>query len=216
VFAGLLCTVDPDADPVACYEEMLRYRPPVVDFLLPHANWSSPPEHTARKAYGQWLVAIFDRWYAASRQETHVRLFEEIINLVLGGASCTEQVGLSPTAVAIVDSDGAIEQADSLKSTYPGAAATGLNVLGDAFDAALEHPGIVARQIGTAALSDTCLGCPIHEICGGGHYAHRYRDGEGFRNPSVYCDDLRLLIGHIRQRVNADLAAVLTTARSTH
>ena len=37
------------------------------------------------------------------------------------------------------------------------------------------------------------------EICGGGLYPHRYRHGEGFRNPSVYCDDLMRLITHVRR-----------------
>jgi uncharacterized protein len=205
IFAGLLCTVDPDRDAVECYEEMLQYAPPTVDFLLPHANWSDPP---SQAGFGEWLVAVFDRWYGAPKQETHVRFFEEIISLVLGGASRTEQVGLSPAAVVVVESDGAIEQADSLKSAYAGAAATGLNVLTDSFAAALAHPGVVARQIGRAALSQECLACPVHAICGAGHYAHRYREGHGFRNPSVYCADMLHLIGHVRARVGADLAAL--------
>jgi uncharacterized protein len=160
-------------------------------------------------------MAVFDRWYGAPKQETRVRFFEEVITLVLGGASRTEQVGLSPTAVVVVESDGAIEQADSLKSAYHGAAATGLNVLTNPFDAALVHPGVVARQIGLAALSDTCLACPVHAICGAGHYAHRYRAGHGFRNPSVYCADMRQLIDHVRARVASDLSALTQTPRGT-
>jgi uncharacterized protein len=56
-----------------------------------------------------------------------------------------------------------------------------------------------------AALSATCLACPVHRICGAGLYPHRYRPGTGFLNPSVYCTDLRRLIEHIRDRVHADL-----------
>ncbi|HET8660134.1 MAG TPA: FxsB family cyclophane-forming radical SAM/SPASM peptide maturase [Micromonosporaceae bacterium] len=205
VFAGLLCTVDPRADPVACFDGLLRYAPPAVDFLLPHANWSSPP---VGSGYGRWLATAFDRWYSPGPPPTQVRLFEEVVHLLLGGASRTEQVGLSPAAVVVVESDGAIEQSDALKSAYAGATATGLNVMTDGFDAALEHPGVVARQIGLAALSATCLQCPVHEVCGAGHYAHRYRAGAGFRNPSVYCADLRLFIDHVRHRVTSDLAAL--------
>ena len=154
-FAGLLCTIDPATDPVACYEGLLAHDPPAIDFLLPHANWSNPP-HAPPGAgptpYGDWLVAVFDRWYGAPRQETRVRLLEEIISLVLGGASRSEQVGLSPVGVVVVETDGAIEQVDSLKSAYAGACGTGLTVMADPFDAALDHPGVVARQIGPAAL----------------------------------------------------------------
>lgn len=207
-FAGLLCTVDPSTDPIACYESLLLYQPPTIDFLLPHANWSAPPHRPdggGPTPYGDWLVRVFDRWYDAPRQETRIRLFEEIINLALGGASRSEQVGSSPVAVVVVESDGAIEQVDSLKSAYAGACATGLNVTSDSFDAALAHPGIVARQIGMRALCDTCLRCPLHRICGAGHYAHRYLAGDGFRNPSVYCPDLIRIITHVCDRVATDL-----------
>jgi uncharacterized protein len=215
-FAGLLCTVDPDTDPLACYAALLRYAPPMIDFLLPHANWSAPPVRAAGAGptpHGDWLVAAFDRWYDAPRQETSVRLFEDVISLALGGAGRSEQVGLSPVAVVVVETDGAIEQVDSLKSTYPGACATGLTVFTDPLDAALEHPGVIARQIGPDALSDTCLRCPVHAICGGGHYAHRYRAGEGFHNPSVYCADMLRLIRHVTRRIATDLRARLEASQ---
>jgi uncharacterized protein len=201
-YAGLLCTIDPRSDPLHVYEALLSYAPPVIDLLLPHANWALPPT----QPYADWLIAVFDRWYGAPRRETRIRLFEEIISLVLGGTSRSDQVGLSPVAMAVIESDGAIEQVDSLKSAYPGAAATGLNVFADDLDAALSHPGVAARQAGRGALADSCLACPVHDICGAGHYAHRYRPGGGFRNPSVYCTDLRRLINHVGARVAADLA----------
>ena len=213
-FAGLLCTVDPTTDPLDCYEALLRYRPPAIDFLLPHANWSDPPvraPHAGPTPYADWLLAIFDRWYDAPQQETSIRLFEDVLVLALGGAGRSEQVGLSPVAVVVVETDGAIELVDSLKSAYEGACATGLTVFDDPLDAALAHPGVVARQIGREALCDTCRRCPVHAVCGGGHYAHRFRAGDGFRNPSVYCADMLRLISHVTRRVAADLHARLET-----
>jgi uncharacterized protein len=158
------------------------------------------------------LIAVFDRWYDTPRQEVAVRLFEDVLALILGGSGRSEQVGLSPVAVAVVETDGAIEQVDSLKSAYPGACATGLNVLTDPLDSALSHPGVVARQIGLAALSETCLACSLHRVCGGGHYAHRYRSGVGFRNPTVYCPDMSRFILHVWQRVVDDLRRHEATA----
>lgn len=209
IFAGLLCTIDPRNDPLRTFEALLESAPPTIDFLLPHGNWTAPPkgrgEATPDTPYADWLIAIFDRWYSAPRRETRIRTFEQIIRLVLGGQSRSETVGLTPVSLLVIESDGTIEQVDALKSAYHGAASTGLNVHSDAFDTALDHPGIVARQIGTEALSDTCRRCRIHEICGGGFYPHRYRAGEGYRNPSVYCPDLFRLIQHIRRRVNRDI-----------
>ncbi|MFG1605291.1 FxsB family cyclophane-forming radical SAM/SPASM peptide maturase [Actinoplanes sp. NPDC049265] len=207
LYAGLLCTIAPDTDPVATYEQLAAFEPPVIDFLLPHANHRSRPwlpAGASPTAYGEWLVAAFDHWYA-QLAAPRVRIFEDVMRLVLGGSGGGEQVGLSPSATLVIETDGAIEQVDALKSAYEGAGATGLDVTRDEFDAAFDDPGVVARQIGPRALSDECLSCSVHRVCGGGHYAHRYRPGAGFRQPSVYCADLRLLIGHIRTRLAADL-----------
>jgi uncharacterized protein len=206
-YAGILCTVSPETDPVACYEQLIEFEPPMIDFLLPHANWQHPPYRPDGSVapYADWLVAVFDRWYAAGNG-TRVRLFEDIIDLLIGGASHSEQVGLSPAAMIVVESDGAIEQVDALKSSYAGACATGLDVFSDDFDTALLHPGVVARQIGDAALSAQCLVCPVVGVCGAGHYAHRYVAGRGFRNPSVYCNDMRRLIEHIGRQIATDIS----------
>ncbi|KLL10702.1 MULTISPECIES: FxsB family cyclophane-forming radical SAM/SPASM peptide maturase [Protofrankia] len=209
LFTGLLCTIDIDTDPLVAYEELLEFNPPMIDFLLPHGNWTDPPPQRAGDSqstpYSDWLVPLFDRWYSAASQETNIRLFGEILALVLGGASHSEAIGLTAATLLVIETDGAIEQVDTLKSTYPGAAATGLHITDHPFDAALAHPAIVARQIGLAALADTCQGCTVRDICGGGYYPHRYRAGAGFRNPSVYCPDLLALIRHIRTRVHGDL-----------
>ncbi len=209
LFTGLLCTIDLDNDPVATYEGLLEFAPPSVDFLLPHGNWSAlPPRRDTDPSsapYGDWLIKIFDRWYSSTRRETGIRFFEEIINLVLGGRSHVESIGLTAVNLIVVEADGTLEQVDSLKAAFDGAPATGLNVFDNAFDAALEHPAVAARQIGADGLCATCRQCPIHDICGGGLYPHRYRAGTGFLNPSVYCPDLLRLIGHIRDRVRADV-----------
>jgi len=205
-YAGLLCTVEPGNDPIATYEQLLAFEPPAIDLLLPHATWANPPARPpgAATPHADWLIAVFDRWYAEP-SPPRIRLFDDAISLVLGGSSGSEQIGLSPSGVVVVESDGAIEQVDALKAAYEGACATGLNVLADDFDEALDDPGIVARQIGRDALSAECLACPALAFCGGGHYAHRYRPGAGFRAPSVYCADMRKLARHVHDRVAAEL-----------
>jgi uncharacterized protein len=201
-YGGILCTVDVLNDPVATYESLLKFGPPALDLLLPHANWSSAAPGTG---YAQWLISVFERWYGAPRQETRIRLFSELIQLVLGRSGEVEGLGLLPSTLIVVDTDGTIKQLDSLSSTYPGAADMGLHVSSNGFDDALDHPTTVARQVGAEALSPQCQACDVMEICGGGLYPHRFRNGTGFRNPSVYCDDLLRVITHVRDRVVADL-----------
>ena len=205
-YSGILCTVDLDNDPVSTYEALLKFAPPALDLLLPHANWSSPAPGAG---YADWLISVFERWYGAPRQETRIRLFSELIQLALGRPGLVEGLGLLPSTLIVVDTDGAIKQLDSLSSTYPGAADVGLHVMSGSFDDALDHPTTVARQIGVAALSPQCLACPVMEICGGGLYPHRYKAGEGFLHPSVYCADLLKLITHVRDRVVTDLSLLV-------
>jgi uncharacterized protein len=209
LFSGLLCTIDLRNDPAATYEALAAFEPPQVDFLLPHGTWAAPPpgrvEGAAETPYADWLIAVFDRWYPAPRMR--IRLFEEIIRGLLGRVPATEALGLDPSRLVVIETDGSIEQGDTLKAAYDGAARTGLHVARDQLDAALLLPGIVARQLGERALSAECLACHIRMVCGGGLYAHRYRPGTGFANPSVYCPDLMRLIGHVRETVQADLAA---------
>ncbi len=202
-YAGLLTVVDPTLDPVETYESLLGLRPPALDLLLPHGNWTAPPPGRTGVRYGDWLCAVFDRWWAAGRREVRVRLFEECVALLLGLPAATEALGLAPFDAVVVETDGSIEQVDSLKSAYPGAARTGLDVFRHTFDDALRHPGVAARQAGTASLAGECRACPLLRVCGGGHYAHRYRAGHGFRNPSVYCADLQRFIRHVSSRLTA-------------
>jgi uncharacterized protein len=217
LFSGLLCTIDTRNDPLATYAALLDFHPPMADFLLPHGNWSSPPRDrrpgAAETPYASWLIAIFDHWYRSPGPRLRIRLFTEIIHLLLGGASETETVGLSPVAVLVVETDGSIEEEDALKSAYPGAPATGLHVGRHSFDEALLRPSVAARQIGVLALCEECRSCPVYRVCGGGHYAHRYRAGTGFASPSVYSPDLFRLITHIREAVEPDITDRLARQR---
>jgi uncharacterized protein len=211
LFSGLLCTIDIRNDPISTYEALAIFEPPKIDFLLPHGTWTSPPPGrmpgAAETPYADWLITIFDHWYPAP--QTRVRLFEEIMHGILGGTSTTEMVGLAPSTLVVIETDGAIEQGDTLKVAYHGATETGLHVARDQLDDALLLPGVAARQFGERGLSAECRVCHIRRVCGGGLYAHRYRAGTGFANPSVYCPDLMRLIGHIYNTMQADINARL-------
>ena len=203
LYAGILCTIDVRNDPVRVYEALAAEDPPRADLLLPHATWDNPPlrigsaDTTAEPEYAAWLRAVYDQWNAAGRP-FQIRTFDSIAGILRGLPSETESLGLAPADLVVIETDGSIEQADSLKTAYDGAPATGFNVFEHSLDEAATHPGLTARQGGTESLCDTCRACSVVEICGGGLYAHRYRTGSGFDNPSVYCADLKALIEYVR------------------
>ncbi|MFC1415318.1 FxsB family cyclophane-forming radical SAM/SPASM peptide maturase [Streptacidiphilus cavernicola] len=206
LYAGLLCTVDVRNDPLAVYAALRALEPPALDFLLPHATWEQPPlrpEGPGSTPYADWLGVIRDRWLAEGRP-VPVRMFDSVLRTLDGRSSLTESLGLEPADLVVVETDGTLEQADSLKTAYDGAPATGLDVWTHSFDDAAAHPGLADRRRGAEGLSATCGACPVLRSCGGGLYAHRYRADTGFLNPSVYCDDLKEFIGRTAERRTAE------------
>ena len=209
LFGALLCTIDLRNDPVRTYEDLLTHRPPAIDFLLPLGTWHTPPPGLdpagRRTPYADWLWSVFERWYAAPAKETSVRLLDDLMALLLGTTPQTEALGLAPVRYAVVETDGSLAQDDTLRTAYEGATRTGLDIWHHSFDTLLHHPGVAARQWGAEGLCAQCRACPLHRVCGGGHYATRYRRETGFANPSVYCGELAELIGRVRGRLEGDL-----------
>ena len=199
VFSGLLAVIDPTADPV----EMLRYlgqwSPPILDFLLPHGHWRSPPPHRdatseSDPVYGRWLTAVFDEWWNSDLSRIAIRTFEEIILRLAGRPGVLETLGTEPVTLVTIGCDGAYEGVDTLKSAFPGAHVLGMHIQSESLDDVLEHESVVARQSGASALSERCQGCPLVNVCGGGYLPHRLGLDGTFKHPSVYCSDLAFLI----------------------
>ncbi|MFF3610685.1 radical SAM/SPASM protein FxsBH, inactivated beta-hydroxylase extension form [Streptomyces sp. NPDC002580] len=202
LYSGLLCTVDIANDPVAVHDALTSLHPPRIDYLLPHSTWDSPPNRPdgSPTAYADWLLKIFDRWSEQGRT-VGVRTFESVLSTLRGGPPLTEAMGLAPSDLAVVETDGSFEQADSLKTAYDGAPATGYDIRRHTFAEFAGHPGVRARQLGLAGVGADCRRCPVIESCGGGLYAHRYRTGHGFANPSVFCGDLRAFVDGVAERI---------------
>jgi uncharacterized protein len=198
LYAGILCTVDVANDPVAVYEAVLAQAPPRLDLLLPHATWDHPPkrEPGSRAPYAAWLGQVHDRWVSDGRP-VPIRFFDSLLAAWEGRRSGSEAAGLDPVDLLVLDTDGGWEQADSLKTAYDGAPETGFEVFSHSVDDAVAHPGLAARRAGLGGLAGACRSCSIVRACGGGLYAHRYRSGSGFDNPSVYCDDLKVLVPQV-------------------
>ncbi|HZN79119.1 MAG TPA: FxsB family cyclophane-forming radical SAM/SPASM peptide maturase, partial [Mycobacterium sp.] len=161
LYAGILCTVDVRNDPNRVYAALAAQSPPRIDFLLPHATWDSPPLRPGPDPtpYSTWLLKIHDLWTSQGRPMS-VRLFESLQSTAEGGPSQSEWVGLDPVDLAVIETDGAWEQVDSLKTAFDGAPATGFDVFADPVDTVATWPGIARRQSGIDDLCDTCRSCP--------------------------------------------------------
>ena len=207
---GVLTVIDVEADPIACYEHLKELDISTVDFLLPDATYDKPPPVRGETVYADWLIAIFDRWFAEKPLPIRIRIFEEIIGEILGAPSTLDCLGAARNELLVIETDGGIEPLGILNICAPGFTKVGANVATHALDDALATELARAYQLSGSRLCATCASCPVGDVCGGGYLPHRYGAGNGFDNPSVYCDDLLKLITHIQ---NAVVAALPDEAR---
>ena len=207
VFSGILAVIDPEYDPIETYEFLKSLKPRGIDFLLPDATHEVWPRHKAsweETPYADWLIGLFDYWWQQS-DPMPIRFFENIITLRLGGVSDNEALGLGSVELLVIETDGSIEAVDTLKMDYDGAPYLGLDVFRNTIDDAMIHPKITMRISAEAELSAQCSQCEIVRVCGGGYLPHRYSKNTLYRNPSVYCTDLKKLITHVMGVVDLTL-----------
>ena len=204
---GLLSVIDPQSDPIECYQHFRSLGAHSVDFLFPEATYERPPAGLRRgqTPIADWLIPLFDRWFHDSPQPMNIRLFRQIVSVLCGQVGNSEMAGRERSEILVVDCDGSIEPIDALKVCGNGFTKVGANVLSDELDDALSIPLAQQYHLAKETLCATCQSCRIRDVCGGGQFAHRYSRAGGFDNPSVYCHDLMKLIAHIHSRVAAAL-----------
>jgi uncharacterized protein len=211
LWTGFLAVIDLANDPLEVYSYFKGFEPPSIEFLLPLGHYDLRPRGKIcldDTPYADWLLAIFNVWYTEFPQTTKIRRFQDIITLMAGALSSTEEWGIGSIDFAVIEADGAIEGVDSLKTTYPGANHLGLNVFANPIDDMFAAPLVVERQKRLDHLCTTCQECPLVKVCGGGYYPHRYSRTSGFQNPSIYCADIMKLISTVHAAVSDTLRSL--------
>lgn len=204
LFSGVLAVVDPTSCPDEVYDYFRGLDTPSVDFLYRDGNHSTLPYGKASAAsveYGSWMCRILDR-YIADPDPFRIRMLDDMMRLELGGAGVKEGVGLTDYGILVIDTDGAIKKNDTLKSSSPG----------DGFGACWNvHSHSLAEVAASGEFRDyhlaqrpsspTCLQCPLLRTCGGGMVTHRYAEGRGYDNPTIFCSDQIMLIQRMRHHL---------------
>ena len=210
---GLLIVVAPWTDPLQAFEHLSALDPRSVDFLLPDATHDRPPSALGptgaahfETPFAGWLIGVFDLWVAHGR-DFGIRLFDQIIAAVLGQRTSSDAMGTGFNEVLVIETDGSIEPADVLKVCREGITKTDLTVHANRLDDAYGHDLVSLYHTSNERVCETCMRCPVGQICAGGYLPHRYSEKNGFDNPSVYCADLLRLITHIQNWVVGMLPA---------
>jgi uncharacterized protein len=202
LFAGVLAVIDPKSDPETVYGSLRATGAPSLDFLVRDGNWDQLPFGKLgadSTEYGEWLARLLTV-YLRDPAPPRVRILDDMLRLVLGGASQKEGVGTTDYSILVVEPDGTLNKNDTLKVAHSEADRfeRPWSIVTDRLSEFLASEEFDRYSRQQRPVSRVCRACPDLNICGGGMVAHRWSAAAGFDNPSIFCADQRYLIGHMR------------------
>jgi len=203
IFTGALCVIDPHSDARRVYEFFKSLAVPSVDFLFKDGNYEKLPlgkSSVDSTEYGRWLAAVWD-CYINDPDPPRIRILDDLGRLLLGGKSVKEGCGQTMYGIAVIDTDGSITKNDTLKSMYNGADRfeQTWSIASDRLSEIAASPEFAQYSHLQQPTSTICQECSLLSVCGGGMPLSRWHPETGLKNPSVYCADYKLVIGHINE-----------------
>lgn len=210
LYTGLLAVIDPTSDPYDVYSFFKELKPPSIDFLYRDGNHTQLPYGKASvdsTEYGRWFTKLLDI-YLADPTPIPIRVLDDMMKLILGGSGTKEGIGATDFGIIIIDTDGSLRKNDTLKSAFRGADRFiyHWSVHTHQLPAITQSPEFATYYAMQRPTASACLACPQLGVCGGGMPVTRWRDDTAYNNPSVYCSDQLLLIGHMRKQLAAYLS----------
>jgi uncharacterized protein len=203
----VLSVINPGHDGLAVYRHFRDQEITWMDFLPPdvsHDNKQSLYGRFGRTPVADFLLPIFDHWFREDNPAIVIGIFVDLLQRLMGGPGRSDGFGNPLMPYLIVETDGAIEGLDVLRVCDEGLTASGLNVLHHGFDELRRGLPLVYRAVHQGfRLCKMCQACEYHTVCGGGYLPHRYSRVNGFDNPSVWCNDIMILLHHMRDAVRS-------------
>ena len=204
----VLAVCNPAHDPKEFFDFFADCEIGAYDILLPDATLGDEAPRVDR-----FYIGLFDLWLQANRHEltVNIRTVVDIVFGLLGGDTMTEGFGYRPTELCTVMTDGSVEVHDVLRIAGDGSTLSTFNLFDNAIEDIRNERSWKAIREASLDLCEKCRRCKFVHVCGGGYLPHRYSEQNGYRNPSVYCDDLYA----IYEYVSSVLAKQIYVSKST-
>jgi len=222
---SVLSVIDTRSNPEEVVEYLGGLGAGGVNLFPMHANHSAPPlHHPGALSLGEWQKRAFNRYnhwphYHPGTTEPPftMPIYDNYLRIAFGARSINDTSGDRATQELFITSGGKYERLDTLKSASDSTVKTWRNIHDHSIDTLREDTGIIARRMGFAALAYECQNCDVLDLCFGGHYPNRFKEGEkelspyssveafadAFRNPSIHCQDHKLFLGYLKKLVDA-------------
>lgn len=207
--AAIIVVLNHNILPQDFYEEIKSLGTAKLNILFPDGHYDNLPMGFAPDKHGNegytpyadWLIDLYHFW-KKDMNRPKIYLFDIIIRMVLGEENLGDElVGRRTNGVMVIETDGSMEVADSLRVCYEGATRNKLTVHNNAIEDAFEDVLFNVYHHAHEKVCEKCLNCPIYDICGGGFLTHRYAKSNGFDNPTIYCNDMIRLISFIQNDI---------------
>ncbi|THU40342.1 radical SAM protein [Niastella caeni] len=188
------------------YEEMKNLGIESLNLLFPDGHYDRLPEGMAPEQlddddytpFANWLIELFLLW-KNDKQRPAIKLFENLLQILLGDEHIGNQAfGLQTNGVLIIETNGAIEVADSLRACYEGITRNHFNVHSHGIEDIFGDRVFDVYYHSHEMVCEKCLNCPVYEFCGGGFLGNRFANKNGFDNPTIYCRDIIRLISFLQ------------------
>ncbi|QZA58166.1 radical SAM protein [Candidatus Rhabdochlamydia porcellionis] len=192
---GALCVIHPERSAKLIYrhfiDKLAIYK---LDFLLPDFTQDNLPIKNI-SLYGKYLCELFEEWVKDNNTNIHIRIIDSIIKVLMGLRPSLISIGKEQDNLyaITISSNGEISPDDTLRNIRKGHLMQIANIESTSMSDFFSLP--VMRSIKSSAkiLPNECTNCCWQEVCCGGAYIHRYSSKNGFDNPSVMCEALKML-----------------------
>jgi uncharacterized protein len=200
---GVLAVCNPHSDPEELCELFVkRLGIRRFDILVPDATHEDKPASIAHY-YKKLFDIIYDDYEMG---DVHVRWLETVTKGLLGVPSHSESIGYRPVTTCTLLTDGSLEPLDVLRTAGNKATTTSFDIFNHELQEIQLDP--LWREVRDASLTlaPVCKQCVYKSACGGGHIGSRWSNANRYNNPSVYCDDIKDIFGHISKRIANDIS----------
>ncbi|MBI5145821.1 MAG: radical SAM protein [Thaumarchaeota archaeon] len=193
---GALCVINPVHSSKKIYRHFVdTLGIHAIDFLLPDVTHDG--FHGSPSTYGDYLCELFDVWTHDDNPNIQVRVLNSVLSLLLGGPSMVQGYGLELAHAITIESDGTVCPDDLLRACGPQMMNSSMNVANTELKEFFDSPRIQQLDQDHLDFDDSCQDCCWLKVCGGGLMVNRFKKDVGFRNPSIFCDGLKMFYAHI-------------------
>jgi uncharacterized protein len=176
LIGGFLSVANPAMTPQAYLDWVLSLPITRVDVLWPiEFNWKNPPwgifsrdQYAKNPRYGRWFSDLFMAWWNLDRPDIVIRLFDNLLRLMLGDKSHIDSLVNDSYNMFVVNTDGSYEYPDYLRNARDGAAQTSFNILNNAIEELHQDPVFYRLLHLKDECPSSCRQCRHQAVCGGG------------------------------------------------